>query len=324
MNTSKPLASLSLDLDNEWSYLKTHGDPGWKSLPSYLDVLVPRVLAFLQARRLSITVFVVGQDAARPANRDMLRALATAGHEIGNHSFHHDPWMERYPAAEVEREILLAEEHIERATGQAPVGYRGPGFSLPAAGLRVLARCGYLYDASTFPTFLMPLARAYYFLTARFSPEEKQLRQHLGGTLAAGWRPLKPYRWHIDGRTLLEIPVTTMPLVKIPIHASYLMCLAAISPRLAVRYFEAALLLCRCTQTPPSLLLHPTDWLGRDDRHRLSFFPGMSLTWDQKQEVLNEVLGRLAATYQVVPLRDQAQVLARQRDLPQQTAPLAA
>jgi peptidoglycan/xylan/chitin deacetylase (PgdA/CDA1 family) len=324
MTTSKPLASLSLDLDNEWSYLKTHGDSDWLSFPSYLDVLVPRVLTFLRARRLRMTLFVVGQDAARSENRDIFQALAKAGHEIGNHSFHHDPWMERYSAAEVEREIRLAEEHIERVTGRRSVGYRGPGFSLPAAALRVLTQRGYMYDASTFPTFLMPLARAYYFMTARFSPEDKQLRQQLGGTVAAGWRSLKPYRWCVDGRTLLEIPVTTMPLVKIPIHASYLMCLAAISPRLALRYFEAALLVCRCTGTPPSLLLHPTDWLGCDDRHRLAFFPGMSLSWVQKHEVLSEVLGRLAACYTIVPLCEHARALARQANLPLQTASLAA
>jgi peptidoglycan-N-acetylglucosamine deacetylase len=29
MRDSKPIASLSLDLDNKWSYMKTHGDPGW-------------------------------------------------------------------------------------------------------------------------------------------------------------------------------------------------------------------------------------------------------------------------------------------------------
>jgi hypothetical protein len=324
MTTPKPLASLSLDLDNEWSYLKTHGDPGWKSFPSYLELLVPRVLTFLEARRLTMTVFVVGQDAARPENQGALQAMAAAGHEVGNHSFHHDPWMERYSAAEIERDIRLAEEHIQRTTGRQPVGYRGPGFSLPAAALRVLTRRGYLYDASTFPTFVMPLARAFYFMTARFSTEEKQLRQQLGGSLAGGWRSLKPYRWQIEGRTLLEIPVTTMPLVKTPIHVSYLMCLAAISPRLALRYFETALLLCRCTETPPSLLLHPTDWLGCDDRHRLVFFPGMSLSWEQKCEVLSEVLRRLAACYTVVPLREHAYALARQADLPQQTAPLAA
>ena len=48
MFSKKPLASLSLDLDNKWSYMKTHADSGWESFPSYLDVLVPRVLEFLE------------------------------------------------------------------------------------------------------------------------------------------------------------------------------------------------------------------------------------------------------------------------------------
>lgn len=89
----KPAASLSLDLDNLWSYLKIHGDPGWESLPSYLDVAVPRILAFLAERGLSITFFVVGQDAEREENREALASIAAAGHEIGNHSFHHDSWL---------------------------------------------------------------------------------------------------------------------------------------------------------------------------------------------------------------------------------------
>ena len=33
-------ASISLDLDNLWSYLKTQGAPGWESFPSYLDLVV--------------------------------------------------------------------------------------------------------------------------------------------------------------------------------------------------------------------------------------------------------------------------------------------
>src|SRR5260370_24726600 len=87
MTTPKPIASLSLDLDNKWSYLKTHGDPEWERLPSYLDVVVPRVLDFLRARNLTITVFIVGQDAALDKNRELLRAIAGPGHEIRNHSF---------------------------------------------------------------------------------------------------------------------------------------------------------------------------------------------------------------------------------------------
>ena len=40
-------ASLSLDLDNQLSYMKTHGDSGWEDFPSYLDIAVPRILEFL-------------------------------------------------------------------------------------------------------------------------------------------------------------------------------------------------------------------------------------------------------------------------------------
>jgi peptidoglycan/xylan/chitin deacetylase (PgdA/CDA1 family) len=112
--SSKPIASVSLDLDNEWSYLKTHGDAGWSSFPSYLDVVVPRVLEFLAQRNLRITFFVVGQDAAFERNVSALRSIAEAGHEIGNHSFNHEPWLHRYSDEAIEREIALAEEHIER------------------------------------------------------------------------------------------------------------------------------------------------------------------------------------------------------------------
>lgn len=302
----KPLASLSLDLDNQWSYMKTHGDAGWDSFPSYLDVLVPRVVEFLKARNLTITVFVVGQDAALAKNRPALRALAAAGHEIGNHSFRHEPWLHLYSEAEVEKELASAEEHIARATGQRPRGFRGPGFSLSSTVLRALARKGYLYDCSTFPTYLGPLARAYYFMTSRFSSEEREQRKGLFGNMRDGLRSLKPYQWRLEEGALTEIPVTTMPLFKIPIHVSYLLYLSVLSPSLALAYFRLALLLCRLTRTQVSLLLHPLDFLGGDDVPALSFFPGMGLTAEQKMKVVSDALRLLTDKYTVVTMRQHA------------------
>src|SRR5919106_6866327 len=121
MKTKEAIASVSFDLDDKWSYLKTHGDPGWESFPSYLDVLVPRVLDFLAARNVAVTFFIVGQDAALEKNHELLRSITTAGHEIGNHSFKHDPWLHLYSDKEIEAEITNAEEHIEHASGQKPV-----------------------------------------------------------------------------------------------------------------------------------------------------------------------------------------------------------
>ena len=79
----KPLLSLSLDADNQWAYMKTHGDPGWEAYPSYLDRLAEVALERTKRHQLRITFFLVGQDAAIESNHAALRSLADAGHEIG-------------------------------------------------------------------------------------------------------------------------------------------------------------------------------------------------------------------------------------------------
>ncbi len=298
------VASLSLDLDNKWSYLKTHGDPGWDAFPSYLDVVVPRVLEFLKVRDQKITFFVVGQDAALEHNHEALASLSAAGHEIGNHSFHHEPWLHLYSEDKVAEELARAEEHLERVTGQRPVGFRGPGFSISPTVLRQLSLRGYEYDCSTFPTFLGPLARAYYFFTAKLDDKQKQERKLLFGRFREGFRPLKPYAWDIDGHSLVEVPVTTMPLFKVPIHVSYVLYLASYSRMLAVTYWRSALAMCRLFGVAPSLLLHPLDFMGGDDDGDLRFFPAMNMPWKYKVEIVGQVIDSMRRHYDVRPMRE--------------------
>jgi hypothetical protein len=299
-------ASLSLDLDNLWSYMKTHGDRGWESYPSYLDTLVPIVLERFARHAVTVTCFVVGQDAALDRNREALGELARQGHEIGNHSFSHEPWFQEYDRARVEREIGLAEEAIERVTGRRPRGFRGPGFSLSRDAVEVLYAHGYDYDASTLPTFLGPLARAYYFWTSGDMPaEERRLRSRLFGTVCDGLRPLTSYTW--DGG-LLEIPVTTMPVLRVPFHMSYLIFLAGYSRHAFRAYLRLALALCRATGVEPSFLLHPLDFLGGDRVKQLSFFPGMATPTEQKLELVDEAIGMLGSSFRLVTLAEHARI----------------
>jgi peptidoglycan/xylan/chitin deacetylase (PgdA/CDA1 family) len=306
----RPRASLSLDADNEWTYLKIHGDTGWEDYPSYLDVLVPRALDVLARRDLRITWFVVGQDAARPENGDALGAVAAAGHEIGNHSFRHEPWLHRYSEVELDEELDRAEAAVGGATDVRPTGFRGPGYSLSATTLRVLSRRGYEYDASTLPTSIGPLARAYYFRTAALSDEQRREREYLFGTWADGRRSIRPYRWLVDDRTLLELPVTTLPVLKVPIHVSYLLMLSAYSPSIARRYFDAALRFCRAAGVGPSLLLHPLDFLSGDDVKSLAFFPGMRIPAEEKVARVDSYLDLLSRHFAVVPVGEHAAALA--------------
>ena len=306
----KPLASLSLDLDNEWSYLKTHGDASWEALPSYLDVAVPRALDLLRALDLTITFFVVGQDAALERNRDAISALARAGHEIGNHSFKHEPWLHRYSEVEVRDELSSTEDALADVTGSVPIGFRGPGYSLSPTVLEVLVERGYLYDASTLPTVVGPLARAFYFRSSRLDAAQREERSDLFGSASEALRPLSPYRWDVGADGIIEIPVTTMPGLRVPFHVSYLLYLAGRSPALARAYFRTALLACRASRVAPSILLHPLDVLGGDDVRSLSFFPGMAMSGKEKRELVGGFLGLLAERYEICTVGEYAASLA--------------
>lgn len=306
---NKPIASLSLDLDNQWSYMKTHGDEGWDKFPSYLDTVVPRFIDVLGELEVKITVFVVGQDAAIEENHGALQQIPAAGHHVGNHSFHHEPWLHQYSDAQLEEEFDRAEEAIRCATGCTTKGFRGPGFSFSPAVLNLLARRGYQYDASTFPTFLGPLARAYYFMTSDLPPEERKTRKQLFGKFSEGLRPLKPYNWQLESGSLLEIPVTTMPLFKTPFHLSYILYLGMFSRTLALAYWGTALQLCRMAGVTPSVLLHPLDFMGCDDTRALDFFPAMQKPSSEKVALVRDALKMYSRYWAVGPMEDHATYL---------------
>ncbi|GAB2979943.1 polysaccharide deacetylase family protein [Saccharothrix stipae] len=287
-------ASVSLDLDNLWAYLKTHGDPEWERRPSFLPTAVPRLLEAFGTHGLTTTVFVVGADVEREDGARAVAAITAAGHEVGNHSFGHEPWLHRYTRDRLEAELARTEDAIVAAGAPRPTGFRGPGYSVTRDLLELLAERGYRYDASTLPTWIGPLARAYHNRTAPGGGE-----RDLFGGFSRVRAPNAAYRWRV-GAGLVELPVTTMPLLRLPIHGSYLLQLHQVSPRLARGYFTAALRLCRARGVQPSLLLHPTDVLGAAEAPGMEFFPGMAVPGTRKVEFLGWVLGALRAHFDVV------------------------
>ncbi|HMG67049.1 MAG TPA: polysaccharide deacetylase family protein [Chitinophagaceae bacterium] len=302
-NKKKRLACISLDLDNQWSYMKIHGDEGWDKYPSYFDIFIPHILDVLDELDLKITFFIVGKDAESADNRKYLKMITDRGHETGNHSYHHESWLQTYSYDKIEKEIISAEEAISSATGQTPVGFRGPGFSWSPDLLEVLKKRNYLYDASTLPTWLGPLARMYYFWKSDLTKKEKKSRKELFGTFKDGLRSNKPYYHNLkDNKTLLEIPVTTTPVLRIPFHLSYLIYLSGISNFLMKAYLKTAIILCKATGTKPSYLLHPLDLIGGDKVQALAFFPGMNLGSDRKVKVFKYVIKSMQKHFELVPM----------------------
>ena len=120
---------------------------------------------------------------------------------------------------------------------------------------------------------------------------------------------MKPYRWGEDGEGLLEIPVTTMPILRVPFHVSYLLYLSSFSKLAARLYFTNVMRLCRLTRTPVSLLLHPLDFMDGEDAPPLKFFPAMGMAHQEKLELVSGFLEQFKKRYDVVPMGEHARRL---------------
>jgi peptidoglycan-N-acetylglucosamine deacetylase len=113
---------------------------------------IEKILALFEDHQCKATFFVLG--AVAEALPELAPMIAAKGHEIASHCWSHRMVTELGP--ELFRDELIAtSDLIERQTGQKPVGFRAPRWSLcrrktPWA-FEILSELGYLYDSSLTP-----------------------------------------------------------------------------------------------------------------------------------------------------------------------------
>jgi polysaccharide deacetylase family protein (PEP-CTERM system associated) len=100
---------------------------------------------------VNATFFVLGWIAERFPQ--LVREIATSGHEVASHGFHHQLIYMLTPD-QFREDVRRAKSTIEDAAGCEVRGYRAPSFSIVRSSLwalDVLIEEGYRYDASIFP-----------------------------------------------------------------------------------------------------------------------------------------------------------------------------
>lgn len=299
-------ATLSLDLDDAWTYVRASGRSDWERTPSVIPLVCERLVPLMAGFGQRLSLFVVARDVEDERNRAAVATVAAAGHEIACHSYDHRPDFAVLGPEELRHEILHGAAVLEQRLGVRTVGFRAPGYARHPGQLAILREAGFLYDGSSLPTFLGPLCRLYYFNKSGMSREERRRRTAMYGGVRDA---LAPNRAHLASGTppLVNVPVTTFPVLRVPIHLSYVIWLAKRSQRLAHAYCAAALTACRLLRTEPSYLLHSLDLVGSDDRGDLGFFPGMDLPWVTKRTLLEAVVARLERDFELQTMEAFAQ-----------------
>ena len=98
------------------------------------------VLAVLEKYDVKATFFEIGRNIT--LYPDVTRRVAAAGHEIGNHTYHH-PHLSRVSDDDLLKELAACGQSTKEAVGTVPVLFRPPEGARTAARCKLLGENGY-------------------------------------------------------------------------------------------------------------------------------------------------------------------------------------
>jgi polysaccharide deacetylase family protein (PEP-CTERM system associated) len=123
----------------------------WSALPSRILPQTEWILETLDRYNVRGTFFILGWIAHR--HPELVRRIASAGHEIGCHSFAHQLVFKQTPD-EFHEDLRRAVISIEDACGITPRTFRAPSYSITAESfwaLEILTEFGFTHDSSIYP-----------------------------------------------------------------------------------------------------------------------------------------------------------------------------
>ncbi|HWL86747.1 MAG TPA: polysaccharide deacetylase family protein [Polyangiaceae bacterium] len=301
------LCAVSVDLDEIPNYFRIHGlaEPGELVRHAVYDVAIDRLMAMAAAGGLPLTLFAIGADLARAESAVKLRQAREAGHEMANHSLDHRYDLTRLDRAEILYQIAAGADAVERATGERPVGFRAPGYTITDQVFSVLRELGVLYDSSVFPCPAYYAAKATALAWIRVRGRKSHSVLDTPRVLAAPTRPYRvgtPYWKTGDG--VLELPIQVTRGLRLPVIGTSLTLAGPARARTLARMCRGAPLV--------NLELHGIDVLDASDGldALLPFQPDVRVSRARKLESLHAAFDTLRhAGYAFVTLREAAAAL---------------
>jgi hypothetical protein len=284
---------LSVDVDSVASHLEGYGHRRGEDDGSAYREAVPRALEMFGRSGVRATFFLIAGEARR--HPETVARIVAEGHEVGSHSMTH-----RLPFRELDDETLQVEvagsrAALEALAGEEVRGFRAPSWDVDPALLARVAAAGYRYDASTYPSILLPLLRA--SIARRGSREAAPSRRSTWGALRGSPRI---HLRRAEAQRITEVPMCTTPVLRLP----YYHTLRFVAPD---PVFRLVRLLAHARRGPVWYQFHAVDFQAlRADRldPRIACHPGMGLGLERKLELAAEAVVTLARRGQVAPLRE--------------------
>lgn len=105
-------------------------------------VITPQILAILKEKNAKGTFFILGRHAE--ANPELIKQIASEGHEIGNHTYSHQR-MTRLSHEGIQAELQHTDTILFNITGQRTKLVRPPDNGYNAGIVSLLKQCGFYF-----------------------------------------------------------------------------------------------------------------------------------------------------------------------------------
>jgi len=197
------------------------------------------------------------------------------------------------------KEIEDAERIIRDTLGVNVKGFRTPSNDVDSETLKILEDRGYTYDSSLLPTYYGPLLKK-----LKFASLKVPRKDHYLGKCAYGFAPLEPYHpaydaiWKKGQMKIIEIPITTMPWLRMPFHTSF--TLASYQLGFKCGLFNLGYGLLSLTNLPLNFVFHTNELSVPIYDERIRRQLGLNLPLETKQKICNHILTRIKKDFDIV------------------------
>lgn len=287
------LAGLSVDVDSVASHLEGYGFDRPTDDGAAYRIAIPRALDIFESLGTTATFFLIGEEAA--GHPDCVRDITRRGHEVASHSMTHRLPFANLGEERAHREIVESRRILSDLAGVEVDGFRAPSWDTDPTLLARLAAAGYRYDASAYPSVLLPLLRR----SIASRADSGQVRT-TSGLWDGVFGPTTPHRLATDAGVLWEIPLSTTPFARLPHYHTMRFVLPGPAFRLIAGWT-------RTRRASITYQYHAADFLGTAEDGldpRIARHPGMEFSLKAKLHLAEESLRPLARARRVVTLRD--------------------
>ncbi|MGQ9475208.1 MAG: polysaccharide deacetylase family protein [Actinomycetota bacterium] len=148
-NPPLPILAMSVDVEPWWASKLAGG--GWGPVDEGLPSQVRAILDLLDQVGGRATFFILGEVAERQP--EIVAEVHRRGHEVASHGYDHTS-LHRLTSREFRKHEEKTTEVLRALTGERPLGYRAPSYSVGSETswlYPVLRELGYRYSSSLFP-----------------------------------------------------------------------------------------------------------------------------------------------------------------------------